>query len=72
MVCGSNDDIIVETDTLQAWKPYLKKCDRLWSCMEGRHFFHFFYPELVAEQILSFYSSLHCTSKLLNHVLKPC
>jgi pimeloyl-ACP methyl ester carboxylesterase len=59
LVCGSFDDLIIDGDALQAWRPYLKQSDRLWSCIEGRHFFHFFQPELVAEQLLSFWNSLH-------------
>ncbi|RUR85130.1 alpha/beta fold hydrolase [Chlorogloeopsis fritschii PCC 9212] len=59
MVCGSRDDIIVESDTLQGWQPFLMEGDRLWECQKGRHFFHFFHPKLVAEQILDFWQSLH-------------
>ncbi|WP_414586853.1 alpha/beta fold hydrolase [Scytonema sp. PCC 10023] len=59
MVCGSMDDIIVDTDALHGWQPYLKEGDRLCECPEGRHFFHFFQPQLVAEQILNFWQSLH-------------
>ncbi|MFQ4145250.1 alpha/beta hydrolase [Chlorogloeopsis sp. ULAP02] len=59
MVCGSRDDIIVEPDALQGWQPFLMEGDRLWECQKGRHFFHFFHPKLVAEQILDFWQSLH-------------
>ena len=58
MVCGSTDDIIVESDALQKWRPYLMEGDRYWECQQGRHFFHFFQPTLVAEQILDFWQSL--------------
>jgi pimeloyl-ACP methyl ester carboxylesterase len=58
MVCGSLDDIIVETEALCGWQPYLKEGDRLWKCPEGKHFFHFFQPQLVAEQVLHFWNSL--------------
>lgn len=59
MVCGSMNDIIVDTDALHGWQPYLKEGDRLCECPQGRHFFHFFQPQLVAEQILNFWQSLH-------------
>jgi pimeloyl-ACP methyl ester carboxylesterase len=59
MVCGSRDDIIVEPDALQGWQTFLMEGDRLWECQKGRHFFHFFHPKLVAEQILDFWQSLH-------------
>jgi len=58
MVCGSRDDIIIEPCALQGWGPWLKEGDRLWECPEGRHFFHYFQPQLVAQQILSFWRSL--------------
>jgi pimeloyl-ACP methyl ester carboxylesterase len=59
MVCGSTDDIIVEPDSLRGWQPYLMSGDRYWECQQGRHFFHFFQPTLVAEQILDFWQSLY-------------
>ncbi len=58
MVCGSMDDIVVEPCALQAWGPWLQAGDRLWECPEGRHFFHYFQPQLVAKQILNFWRSL--------------
>ncbi|MBW4570428.1 MAG: alpha/beta hydrolase [Tolypothrix carrinoi HA7290-LM1] len=58
MVCGSTDDIIVERDALQGWRPFLMEGDRYWECQKGRHFFHLFEPEIVAEQILDFWQSL--------------
>ena len=59
MICGSKDEIVVEPDVLQGWQPWLKDGDCLWSCLEGRHFFHFFQSLLVGEQILNFWKSLH-------------
>ncbi|MDZ8035850.1 alpha/beta hydrolase [Nostoc sp. DedSLP04] len=64
MVCGSLNDIVVEYDALQGWQPYLKEGDRLWSCSEGGHFFHFFQPQLVGEQILNFWESLQQSNSL--------
>jgi pimeloyl-ACP methyl ester carboxylesterase len=58
LVCGSQDDIIVEPEALQAWQPWLKESDRLWSCAEGQHFFHFSQAKLVEAQLLSFWSFL--------------
>ena len=69
MVCGSCDDIIVEPNALQGWQPWLKEGDRLWMCPEGRHFFHFFHPQLVGEAILNFWKFLHL-SEQLNRSLK--
>jgi pimeloyl-ACP methyl ester carboxylesterase len=59
MIYGSHDDRVVEIDALQKWQPWLKTSDRLLTCSEGRHFFHFFQAPLVAEQILSFWNDLH-------------
>lgn len=64
MVCGSSEDIIVESEALQGWRPWLKEGDRLWSCLEGRHFFHFFQPQLVGEQILNFWQSTRQSNSL--------
>ena len=55
MVCGSKNDIAVEHNDLQGWQPYLKEGDRLWTCPQGRHFFHFFKPQLVGDVILNFW-----------------
>jgi len=58
LVCGSSDDIVVDPYQLHEWKSLLNEGDRLWECPQGRHFFHYFYPLLVCEQILNFYHTL--------------
>lgn len=55
LVCGSQDDIIIDPNLLQAWKPWLKESDCLWQCPSGRYFFHYFYPQQVSEQIMKFW-----------------
>ncbi len=62
MVCGSKDDIIVDPDALQGWRSCLKEGDRLWSCPQGRHFFHYYHPTQVGRMILQFWQSLNCRS----------
>lgn len=64
MVCGSKDDIIIEPNALQGWQLWLKEGDRLWSCLEGRHFFHFFQSQQVGRQILKFWESLRQSDAL--------
>jgi pimeloyl-ACP methyl ester carboxylesterase len=64
MVCGSSNDIVIGADALQGWQPWLKESDRLWTCPEGRHFFHFFQSQLVGEQILNFWKSLRLSNSL--------
>ena len=58
LVCGSEDDVVVEPDLLWGWQPWLKQGDRLWSCPSGRYFFHHFHPQQVSEQIQDFWNSL--------------
>ena len=57
LICGSQDDLVVDQRELQEWHPWLKRCDRLWQCPGGRHFFHYFYPQIVGDQFLDFWRS---------------
>lgn len=68
MVCGSFDDIIVKPEDLQGWRSHLKPSDCLWSCLEGSHFFHFFQPTIVGEQMLNFWKSLRQANSLCSSV----
>jgi pimeloyl-ACP methyl ester carboxylesterase len=70
MVCGSKDDMVVESDALQGWQPYLMEGDRLWECVEGRHFFQFYHPELVGEEILNFWKSLRLLDSLAHYPIR--
>ncbi len=58
LVCGSQDDFIVEPKALQAWRPWLKERDRIWQCPSGRYFFHYFHPRLVAWKLIDFWQSM--------------
>lgn len=55
MVCGSKTDPIVSHPELHGWKEWLKSQDVIWECLQGGHFFHAFYPEKVADQVLKFW-----------------
>ena len=55
MICGSKNDPVVDASALSEWMNWLKPKDLLWDCPEGRHFFHYFYPEQVGAQILEFW-----------------
>lgn len=57
MVCGSQDDWVIDPNLLQGWQTWLKAGDRLWECPQGRYFFHYFHPQRVSEQILDFWAS---------------
>lgn len=58
LVCGGEEDIVVDPHQLHGWQDYLKQNDRLWSCPEGAYFFHFSHAETVAEQLLNFWASV--------------
>jgi pimeloyl-ACP methyl ester carboxylesterase len=58
MVCGGEEDIVIDPNQLHGWQDYLKQGDQLWSCPEGTYFFHFSHAEKVAEQLLNFWSSV--------------
>jgi len=57
LVCGSVDDVIVDPQQLRSWQQYFSEDAeaRLWVCPGGRYFFHYFYPQQVADEILRFW-----------------
>ena len=59
MVCGSKNDPIVDQCALNDWLNWFKPEDSLWECAKGYHFFHYFYPQDVGEQILNFWQRQH-------------
>ena len=58
MVCGSNNDSIVDRNALKDWANYLKQDDVLWMIPEGHHFFHYFFPELTGRKIIKFWQNV--------------
>jgi pimeloyl-ACP methyl ester carboxylesterase len=58
LVCGSQNDVAIDSNLLLGWQPWLKPSDRLWQCSNGRYFFHYFYPQQVSEQLVDFWNSL--------------
>lgn len=65
MVCGGEDDIVIDPNQLQGWHDYFKSSDQLWVCPEGSHFFHCFQPEVVGRQLLEFWATVSATSACL-------
>jgi pimeloyl-ACP methyl ester carboxylesterase len=59
MVCGSENDGIVDSPALQRWRNYLKEEDVLWINPMGHHFFHYFFPEVVAKQVIKFWHGVN-------------
>lgn len=51
MICGSENDGIVDRFALDRWTSYLKDDDVLWINAQGHHFFHYFFPEQTGRQI---------------------
>jgi pimeloyl-ACP methyl ester carboxylesterase len=58
LVCGSEDDPIVDPVSLERWRNELKPGDQIWSCPGGRHFFHHSFPSLVNLKIMDFWQEL--------------
>lgn len=75
MVCGSKTDPIINSSVLQDWLNWLKPEDTLWECPKGYHFFHYFYPQQVGEQMLSFWQSQYTqfmiASTLSSNYIRP-
>jgi pimeloyl-ACP methyl ester carboxylesterase len=69
MVCGSQNDPIVDPPALQNWLKYFKPEDHLWEHPKGYHFFHYFYPQEVGEQILSFCQLYHLQPMLISQFI---
>lgn len=58
MACGSEDDVIVDDQELQGWRSMLKPGDRVVQVPQGGHFFHHFFPQLIQDKILNFWSDI--------------
>lgn len=59
MLCGCHNDVVVDPNLLEGWRPFLKPGDRIWECPQGGHFFHHFYPLNVAQKLLEFWQENH-------------
>ena len=57
-ICGSDDDLIIGKQAIEAWRPMLKSGDRYHLFPNGRHFFHYFYAQEVGREISKFWQSL--------------
>lgn len=69
MVCGSRNDTIVNSPALKGWLKRFKPEDHLWEYPKGHHFFHYFYPQKVCEQMLSFWQPYHLQSMLISQLV---
>jgi surfactin synthase thioesterase subunit len=65
LVCGSVDDVILDPNHIRDWRSHFSQStSRLWICPGGRYFFHYFYPQQVSEEMLSFWQSVSPELKL--------
>ncbi|MBE9138427.1 alpha/beta hydrolase [Nodosilinea sp. LEGE 07088] len=54
LVCGGEEDAIIDLNQIRGWQPWLKTGDRI-ALFPGRHFFHGVSPQPVAKRVLSFW-----------------
>ncbi|MEO1691737.1 MAG: alpha/beta fold hydrolase [Cyanobacteria bacterium J06631_6] len=66
MVCGSENDGIIDRSSLKNWQDYLKSGDVLWSSTSGHHFAHYFYPELTGRQVIKFWQRLEAQATTIS------
>jgi pimeloyl-ACP methyl ester carboxylesterase len=57
-ICRGEYDVVIDPNAFYQWQSHLKVGDRLWECADGRHFFHYTHPDIVAEQTLNFWQSV--------------
>lgn len=69
MICGSEDDVIVDPGAIKGWEDHLKPEDRIWNCPQGHHFFHYHHRQLVGEEILNFLQQVELKAQIfaMNH-----
>lgn len=56
LVCRGAADAVV--DPPEHWQRWLKSGDRIWTCPDGYHFFHFDQPRLVETTILNYWQQV--------------
>ena len=64
MICGSENDGIVDRSALDRWTDYLKEDDLLWVNPTGHHFFHYFFPEVTGRRIIKFWQRVEARSAI--------
>ena len=69
MVCGSDNDGIIDRSALRGWKDYLKKDDILWINREGHHFCHYFFPKYTGRKIIKFWQNVDARSTVASSSL---
>ena len=74
LVCQGKLDVILDPNTQLRWDSLLKDGEtpngvavrqRFWQCPEGRHFFHYEYPQMVADEIIAYWEDVFEYAPLL-------
>lgn len=63
LLCHGSYDVVLDASTQVLWRQWLKPSDRLWSCPNGRHFFHYEYPHRCSQIISDFWQQTTCTPR---------
>lgn len=66
MVCGSDNDGIVDRPALDRWSDCLKDDDVLWTNPLGHHFFHYFFPQQTGRQIIKFWQRVNARATVIS------
>lgn len=69
LICHGGRDTVLDPNAQLQWQYLLKPRDHHWTCLEGRHFFHYEYPQQVAETIHAYWRSLE--SPPLSSPIRP-
>jgi pimeloyl-ACP methyl ester carboxylesterase len=65
MVCTAEDDFVVTAPLARAWTSHFKPGDTLWQSPGGHHFFHYYHPELVSQQLRKFWRQVQQREQLV-------
>lgn len=57
-ICQGDQDVILDAHTQVLWQQWFKSGDRFWLCPEGRHFFHYEYPQYCSQVVLEFWQQV--------------
>lgn len=63
LICHGEHDVIIDASSQSQWQTWFKPGDRLWRCPEGKHFFHYDYPNRTAQAIVDYWQSLSMTAQ---------
>ena len=56
LLCGGESDFVVSPEVMQTWTALMKSGDRVLQVPDGRHFFHYHFPDQVAIEMIQFLS----------------